>query len=380
MVSENEIAASGGYAFNEELHSRISGHGICRLLRFRRRKIQRIDAIAMFALYLQQFTACGQEMDLSGSLKELLGDRGGRLYHVLAVIEDNEKLSRTDEFDKFQACFVRFQREPHRGPDGPNNKVRIGKAPQVDEIDLAAELRGKGVAGSHGNRGLADAARAKKGDEPLLAKALLNVAQDEVTPDRPAGTRRQAALVPLAWTVDFAVVGTDHGSDKRIAPALYIRDVPVSEFAVSKRLSDRGDVHAEASLLDDDIRPDVINELFLRQHLAGTFSEIDQNIEGPASKWKHDTIALKDSLAARKLERAKLQFSVNAIACHGFPTRILCFSQCRHNRDDASACVRWSTLACCGFRAQLHCKASALHPVTAQELVSNDPTLPSREL
>jgi hypothetical protein len=38
-VIENELATPGGHALNKELYSRIPSHGICRLLRFDRRKI-----------------------------------------------------------------------------------------------------------------------------------------------------------------------------------------------------------------------------------------------------------------------------------------------------------------------------------------------------
>src|SRR6202041_1338133 len=122
-----------------------------------------------------------------------------RLYHMLAIIEDDKKLSRANEIDEFQARFVRFQRKSHGRPDRPNDKVRIGKASEVGEIDCSAELRGKGVAGSYRNGGLPDAARSKQGDEPVFAKTLLNVAKDEVTPDRPAGTRGHDALVLTIW-------------------------------------------------------------------------------------------------------------------------------------------------------------------------------------
>jgi hypothetical protein len=64
-------------------------------------------------------------------------------------------------------------------------------------------------------------------------------------------------------------------------------------------------VYAEASLLDDDVRPGVINELLFTDDLAGAPDEIDQNIERTPAEGKHQPIALKDSLAARKLERAK---------------------------------------------------------------------------
>jgi hypothetical protein len=233
------------------------------------------------------------------------------------------------------------------------------------------------VTGSHGNRGFPDAAWTKKGDEPLFAKAILNFAKNEVAPDHPAGARRQAAPVTAVWTIGFAIFWSNHGADKRIAPALDVRDVPVSEFAVPKRFSDRRNVDAEASLLDDDVRPDVINELFLRYDLAGTLSEIDQDIERPAAKGKDDTIALKDPLAARKLERTKLQFSLNAIACHG-SNADLGFSEIPTigtKQEFAPTCRYWpaAVIAC-------NCITGARPGDRSTSLYLAIPTLPSREL
>jgi hypothetical protein len=76
-------------------------------------------------------------------------------------------------------------------------------------------------------------------------------------------------------------------------------------LAVPKRLSDRSNVYAEASLLDNDIRPSVINELLFSYDLAGAPDEIDQNIERTPAKRKLEPGAPKVSLAARKLERTK---------------------------------------------------------------------------
>jgi hypothetical protein len=64
-------------------------------------------------------------------------------------------------------------------------------------------------------------------------------------------------------------------------------------------------VYAEAALLDDYIRPSVINELLFGYDLAGAPDEIDKNIERTPAKGKHEPVAPNDSLAARKLERAK---------------------------------------------------------------------------
>jgi hypothetical protein len=136
-------------------------------------------------------------------------------------------------------------------------------------------------------------------------------------------------------------------------------------------------VDAEAPFIDHHIRPDVINELFLCHDLAGTLSKIDQNVERPAAKGKDDTIALKDPLTARKLERAKLQLSVNAIACHGFQRGFL-FSQYPPDRDETEVRALWSILACCGSRVQLHHQGSPGDWPTS--LSQTIPTLPSREL
>ena len=98
---------------------------------------------------------------------------------------------------------------------------------------------------------------------------------------------------------------------KAIAPALDVRDVPVSEFAILKRLSDSSNVYAEASLLDDYIRPGVINELFFCDNLAGTLDEIDQNIERTLAEGEYGTGAPQLSLIERKFEGVESQLPGN---------------------------------------------------------------------
>ena len=186
---------------------------------------------------------------------------------------------------------------------------------QIDEVDFSAELLGKGMADSHGNGGLPDTAWTKKGDEPFLSKARLNVAENRVAPDHPARARGEDALVLTVWNIRLAVAAEpDQRADKRIAPALDVRDVPVSEFAVAKRFSDRGNVDAKVSFLDDYIRPGVINELFLCYDLARTLDEIYQNIERTPTNGKHEPVAPKGSLAAQKLKWAKTQISFQTVS------------------------------------------------------------------
>ena len=42
-------------------------------------------------------------------------------------------------------------------------------------------------------------------------------------------------------------------------------------------------VHPKGSLLHDDVRPNIIDEFFLSDDLAGTLGEVDQNVQRPAA-------------------------------------------------------------------------------------------------
>ncbi len=74
------------------------------------------------------------------------------------------------------------------------------------------------------------------------------------------------------------------------------------------------------SLLCDYVRPDVVDQLLLCDHLTRTLGKVDQNIQCPIPKRKHLTVAPEHPLANRKFERVKPQLPVN----YG---RRTCFSQ-----------------------------------------------------
>jgi hypothetical protein len=63
----------------------------------------------MFTLYFQQFATRGQKIDLLRFPVELLGNQGDRLDHMLTAIENDKKLSRTNEVDQLQAGVFRFE-------------------------------------------------------------------------------------------------------------------------------------------------------------------------------------------------------------------------------------------------------------------------------
>src|SRR5258705_9367560 len=105
-------------------------------------------------------------MDLFRLPVELLGKRGDRLDHMLTAIENDQKLSRTNEVDQLQAGIFRFECKSQGRRDSPCNVPRIGKAFQVNKMDFPAKLRGNGVANSQGNGRLANAAGAEQRYEP----------------------------------------------------------------------------------------------------------------------------------------------------------------------------------------------------------------------
>src|SRR4051794_3795256 len=109
----------------------------------------------MLALYFQQFAARGQKIDLLGFLVELLGNQSGRLDHVLTAIENDKKLSGTNEVDQLKGGVFRFECKSQGCRDSPSNMARIGKAFQVNKIDFPAKLLGSGAANSQSNGRLA---------------------------------------------------------------------------------------------------------------------------------------------------------------------------------------------------------------------------------
>src|SRR6266851_5621121 len=256
-------------------------------------------------------------MDIFRLPVELLGKRGDRLDHMLTVIDNDKKLSRTNEVDQLQAGIFRFECKPQGCRDGPRNMARIGKALQVNKKDLPAKLLGGGAANSQGNGRLANAAGAEQCYEPLIAKLAANLADHRFAPNHHEQSHGEPALVsgPVALALRTACE-RDDGADERVAACLNVCDVSVAKLAVSKRLADRGNVDPEAPLLHGDVRPDVIDELLLRDDLTRAVGKIDQNIQRPTAEGKHFTVAPEHPLANRKFERAEPQLPMNGGARH----------------------------------------------------------------
>src|SRR3984885_2273223 len=169
----------------------------------------------MLTLYFQQFSTRGQNMDLFRLPVELLGKRGDRLDHMLTAIENDKKLSRTNEVDQLQAGVFRFECKSQGCGDSPRNMARIGKAFQVNKIDFPAELFGDGVADSQGNGRLANAAGAEQCHEPLIPKLVANLADDRFATNHHDRSHGEPAFVPELGVPAFrAATEGDNGADE----------------------------------------------------------------------------------------------------------------------------------------------------------------------
>src|SRR5467141_3682346 len=266
----------------------------------------------MLTLNFQQFATGGQKIGLLRFLVELLGKQRDRLDHVLTTIENDKKLSRTNQVDQLQAGIFRFKCKSQGCRDSPRNMARIGKAFQVHKMDLPGKLLGSGAGNGQGNGRLANAAGAEQGYEPLISKLVANLADDRFAPNHHDRSHGEPA-----WGEEFIVPALrtacerDDGADERVAPSLDVCDVSVAELAVTKCLADRGHVDPEAPLLNGYVRPDVIDEFLLGDHLTRPAGKIDQDVEGPATKGQHHTVAPEHPLANRKFKRAEPQLPGN---------------------------------------------------------------------
>src|SRR5260370_11898870 len=258
-------------------------------------------------------------VDLLRFLVELLGKQRDRLDHVLTAIENEKKLSRTNEVDQLHACIFRFECKSQGCRDSRLNMARIGEAFQVNKVDFAAKLFGSGAANSAGNDRLANAARSKQCYEPLVSKLVANLADHRFAPNYHKRSRREPALlsgpvVPALRTACHRY----HGADERLSPSLNICDVSFAKLTAPTLLAYPAHLQSNPPFLNDYVRPDVIDELLLRDELTWALGKINQDVESPPAKGQHHTLAPQQPFANRKFERAELQLSISSRVRHGF--------------------------------------------------------------
>jgi hypothetical protein len=88
----------------------------------------------------------------------------------------------------------------------------------------------------------------------------------------------------------------------------------------------------------------VIDELLLRDDLTRALGKINQDVESPAAKGQHYTLAPQQPFANRKFERAEFQLSISDRARHGFRAQ---YESLAHLRD----VIHWAGGLCAPARS-----------------------------
>ena len=115
---------------------------------------------------------------------------------MLTAIENDKKLSRTNEVDQLPACIFQFEYKSQGCRDRRRNMARIGEAFQINKIDFAAKLFGGGAANSAGDGCLANATGAKQRYEPPISKVVANLADHPFAPNHRERSHGEPALMP----------------------------------------------------------------------------------------------------------------------------------------------------------------------------------------
>src|ERR1700727_3045992 len=115
-----------------------------------------------------------------------------------------------------------------------------------------------------------------KGQDAFISTLIANPAGRHAAPDHRKRSHGGPGLVP-----EFGVAACriackrDDCADECVAASLDVCDVAVAKPAVTKCLADHSHVDPKAPLLDDHVRPDVIDQLTLRDDLARTLGKVD---------------------------------------------------------------------------------------------------------
>jgi hypothetical protein len=107
----------------------------------------------------------------------------------------------------------------------------------------------------------------------------------------------------------------DEGSDaatpdrcnKAIAPSGNVGDV-APRLAIAERFSERGNMDPKTGLLDNDVRPDPLDQVSVANDLPCAVDQSNQDVESTAAQRHRLTLVHQQSLGGDQAKRAKLEY------------------------------------------------------------------------
>lgn len=153
------------------------------------------------------------------------------------------------------------------------------------------------------DRGLADAAGADDGDEPMQGQFSRDLLDGVVSANhlRERGRYGPERGHSRGWPV-LRGRGAVQGSREAIATAGHVDDIAGAFAAIAQGLAQGRDVEAQAALVDIHVSPDPLDQFPLVDDLAGSLGEKDEDVECTTAKMKRGAVSLEQPRLRKQSE------------------------------------------------------------------------------
>ena len=254
----------------------------------------------MFGGGAKRFAACSKQLGGRCVGHEPAGKDGGSGQHMLAIVQNDQHLSRSQIIEDRSQAVIRIAPDAQRRHQRRAEKRRVGDRREVDEARAVAALRGKGPRRRDGDCRLADPSCAGQGDVPLLDQQIGNVRHVSFAPDDAAQQWRPGQgqrFGKRQIVIDLGDAGL-HIRDEFVAPAGHGRDVDGLDLRIAKRATQARHIDLEIAVMDEDARPGGRHQLILADQFAAALHQKLQKFER-ASAQSYGSPVEKKQLPAR---------------------------------------------------------------------------------
>ena len=245
------------------------------------------DPVDVLAGDSQRLAAGRQQRDAGAGAQQCLGHAGGRLDHVLTVVDDQQELPGADRArDTFVRHGARNVREAERTRHSGRDKLRTRQGAELGDEYAIGKSRQKVPRDLQAQSRLADAAGADQADQSMFGGQGRDFCEFDLSTDQfrhrlrkvrhPRGRRTSGRGSRRADFARELIAASGHRPD---------------EVAIgAKELSEHGDLSRQVVFLDDPVRPHAAHELVLTEDLAASVDEGQQRIERATAELDRSTI------------------------------------------------------------------------------------------
>ncbi len=274
-IGQDETLRRLGRPRDEKLHGgKCQRRGGVEPFRHRRRW-QRCEPLHRLSRDAEPLAAGGQHAQRRAPRQQQPGQRGDRLGHMLAIVEDQQQVLAREQFRKTLAAGLRGV-EPEGARDG--GRHRIGTA-DIGQIDPSRAAPARPFRGNlPGQAGLADAAGPGKRDQARLGQAGPQLGRVRHAPDQVGGRVSDRPLRNRRGG------GVRVAAQQQIAASGNILDPGTPVRRIAQGAAQRGEMDRQVVFLDDPPRPHRIEQGSFGHHTARRAGEAGQQVERPSSQ------------------------------------------------------------------------------------------------